>query len=144
MSRSVNVPSNSAAVLYFSYDDDEDFFYDTISSLCAVIGSVDNRFDAAGDNEWIGREGRVISKCSIASIVLSEYCGLCSLAIVPKEDADDDAWEPLKECWEAFATEWSEDFFTKLRAKLVEDGFGLLKRLGTFSNGEGVFERASS
>jgi hypothetical protein len=153
MGRSVNVPSGSAGVLYFGFDGSDDcmdnsiLWSDLVEDLLSMIHSVDkenNRFYGAGENRWIGREGRVISMCSIASMVLSEYCGVCSLAIVPQDEPDKDAWSALKVCWEDFSRQWSEDFFEKLRVKMVEDGFPVWNQVGRFSNGECVYERAAS
>jgi len=142
MSRSVNVPSGSVATFYFGYDEDSDFFYDLISELCSTIESVENRFYQAASNEWIGQEGRVISKCGIAKVVLSEYCGLCSLAVVPCEDADEEAWAPLQGVWKSFAETWSTDFAEKLGAALPQV-VDLYRRVGCFSNGECVYERVA-
>lgn len=148
MGRSVNVPSGNAGVLYFDIDhEDQDFFYDTIADLCSMVHSVDgetNRFYTAGDHGWIGNEGRIICTCSISQIVLSEYCGVCSLAIVPQEEPDEGAWSVLKVCWEDFSRQWSEDFFGRLRSKMLSDGFPVWNKVGRFSNGECVYERAAS
>lgn len=153
MGRSVNVPRGAAGVLYFSFEGDEEYFEnsilwsDMVRNLDSTINSVDgkeNRFYFAGDGRWFGDEGRVISMCSIAQIVLSEYCGLCSLAIVPQEEPDPDAAEMIKACWEDFAQQWSEDFFGRLRAKLLAEGWELYGKQGSFSNGEGVYARIAS
>ena len=148
MGRSVSVPSRNAGVLYFSFEGSEDYFENSIlwndvfrgldSAICSVDGK-ENRFYFAGDGRWFDRETRVVSMCEIAQVVVSEYCGLCSLAIVPNEEPDPDASYLIKNCWEDFARQWSEDFFGRLQAKLLADGWELYGKQGSFSNGEGVY-----
>ena len=64
-----------------------------------------------------------------AWVGVSEYCGLVAFWIVAK---DDTGHEALSERWVAQVA----DRFTST--------FSTLNRLGTFSNGEGVFERIAA
>lgn len=154
MGRSVSVPSNAAAVIYFPVwdydrDDDEEFdpflaqmaFDDMVEELKAGLKSLeDSSFNDA--DRWLGREDHVFLENRIVDVTLSEYCGLCALAFVPKEEADEDAWWPIQEQWEEFAKKWASDFSERARKEL-SDGFDIYKKVGSFSNGEGVFERVS-
>jgi hypothetical protein len=144
MSRSVNVPSGSAGVIYFPFGDvpEENMFQDLVCNLRCIICAADSRFYIA--EGYMGREGKIIAKSNIAFMVLSEYCGLCSLAIVPNDEADEEVWEPLKKNWEDFSNEWSSTFIDKLRDILLKNGWDIYKKIGTFSNGEGVFQRLSA
>jgi len=136
------VPAGAEAVLYFYVEleeDDEWFWDDLIANIRGEIRSEDESFTV--EEDWIGREGRVIIANQIVRIAISEYCGVCSLAFVPTDEPDEDVWEPLQTVWEEFAAEWSKQFAYKVAKKLPGIGIGLLRRVGAFSNGEAVYEK---
>ena len=143
MGRSVNVPSRAVAVIYFSVDAEEDewFWDDLVGNLSEVLTSEDDAFESA--DHWIGDEGRVILENRVVCVVLSEYCGLCSLAFVPVDEPDEDIWEPIRSRWEDFVAEWAGNFSGRLLKILPGIGIEPLRKVGTFSNGESVYERAS-
>lgn len=143
MSRSVMVPADAEAVLYFYVEpeeDDEWFWDDLIANIRGEIRSEDESFTA--EEDWIGRECRVIIANQVVRIAISEYCGMCSLAFVPVDEPDETVWEPLQTVWEEFAAEWSNQFADKVAKKLPGIGIDLLRRVGAFSNGEVVYEKA--
>jgi len=77
-------------------------------------------------DKWLGREDRAILENSFAYFGISEYCGLVSLWLVAK-DGDEQA---------GLRKRWTEQI-----VGTFEKQFSELKKLGTFSNGEAVFER---
>jgi hypothetical protein len=101
----------------------EDFRY----QLKQMFPSVENADD------WIGREDHVLAENRLARFGISEYCGLVSYWIVPKEwDGYGADPEPLAKRWIASI----EDKFVK--------AFGELTKVGSMSNGEGVYRRISN
>lgn len=76
-------------------------------------------------NKYEGNEVHIILESDQVQIAVSEYCGLASLSIRVHED-----------CVEYGLAERNISFMAKFMEK-----FGELRKLGTFSNGEGVFER---
>lgn len=81
-------------------------------------------------DKWLGREDHAILENRFAYFGISEYCGLVSLWLVQKEGDDyGDEQAGLSAGWAGKV----EDKFKKR--------FSELYKLGTFSNGEAVFER---
>ena len=75
-------------------------------------------------DEWYDREGLVILGNNLCSVVLSEYYGLVSVSIVPTDEE-----------MRGIAQHWINQISPKFYA------LGNLYRLGTISNGVGVFQR---
>ncbi len=127
MGRSVSVPRGAFAVAYTEspncLDDDfdiywEDFVGDIVERAVKLFPSMDDC------DTWLDREDRAVLENKFAYIGVSEYCGLTAIWMVLKEEH-----LALAERWAVKATEKFEKEFQDL------------KRLGTFSNGEGVFEK---
>jgi hypothetical protein len=77
-------------------------------------------------DNWLDREDRAIMENSLAYFGVSEYCGLAAIWMVPK---DHDEVFNLAEPWLTRAS------------KKFHANFGSLYKLGTMSNGEGVYQR---
>ena len=138
MGRSVNYLNNSETVIYFTADwinEDEDFytenFNDFRSNLEEVIMSKLKSYTR--EDKFEGNEVAIILDNELCNIGLSEYCGLYSLSVAPK---DTDYPE------NNFAERHAEVIETTLRKCLHGLGAKLLQRLGTFSTGCGVFQEA--
>jgi hypothetical protein len=122
MGRSVSTPSEAVQTAFASTDiDDEYDFRDAIDNLKGVA---QHRMPSLYScDEWIGREDHAILQNDHAYIGVSEYCGLVAVWVVPKDGALAEHWcsqinlRPLAECF----------------------GQGL-RRQGTFSNGEAIFQ----
>ena len=153
MGRSVNYPSNAAAVRYvdtswvgYSTDDDGDSFFDEyqsqddwdyfIDDVYNIVKSKYPSFEKA--NSWIGNELNVIAENNHAQIVVSEYCGLASISLVAKQSegyySEDIRNDNIANAW----TGQIANNFTKLIAKNFINTYA---KLASMSNGEGVFER---
>lgn len=136
MGRSVSRPSNAAQVLYAYFeteDDDEDspywWFQESIKGMreCLIA-----RYPSLTKcDEWIGygqSEDHALLENRHAYIGVSEYCGLVSIWIVPKDDKP------------ALAAQWC----SQVKLEDAAECFGQrLVKEGTMSNGEGVFRRAA-
>lgn len=85
-------------------------------------------------DEWVGREDRALLENRFCRIGVSEYCGLVSMWVQPKDDdwRDDDK-VGMRDHW---ISQIGPKFY-----KVAGKCFGTaLRRLGTFSNGEGVYQ----
>ena len=126
MGRSVYVPSRAEVVAYASFDGDQDDWFDQIEYF---VDELERAFPSvSADSGWMGREGKVVASNRFARIVVAEYCGCVSLSIVP-------------EGYDALSEAWARRVGPRFN-KIVESVFGSrFNKVGTFSNGEAVFER---
>ena len=128
MSRSVSYASGAVAVAYAAHDpsrfeeDDFDFVIEDLQNYASTLWPSLSPCD-----EWLGREDHAILENDHCFIGLSEYCGLISYWLIPK----DEEWGR-----NGIAAHWCE----QIKAKFLKT-FGTLRKVATFSNGEAVFER---
>jgi hypothetical protein len=81
-------------------------------------------------DKWLDREDHAIAENSFAYFGISEYCGLVAIWLVRKEL---NVFDPLNY---GLADRWLAQVEKKFLAT-----FGTLRKLGSMSNGEGVYER---
>lgn len=135
MGRSVSYASGSIAIAYQYLDagqdengkdiePDSDTFDYVIDDIKEYSKSLWPSFENA--DEWLGREDHAILENRHAYIGISEYCGLVSVWLVPKEDNN-----------------LSVNFCLQIKDKFLKS-FGTLNKVGQFSNGEAVFERVKA
>lgn len=150
MGRSVSYPSDSVVVCYrdvssfgavYAEDENGDFDYDDIVDIDEFEARDDFEFFVEDIREsvksewpsfyeedgWIDREDRILLANGHAYVGVSEYCGLASIWLVPRESEH----EELSAAWCASI----ENKFKKL--------FGELVKVGSFSNGESVYKKVS-
>lgn len=85
-------------------------------------------------SRWDGRETRIFAENKLAEFGISEYCGLVSISVRVIED--DYSWK-----YEALAKRWIEKAWPGIQDAIAEAfPTAVLKKLGSFSNGEGVYE----
>ena len=146
MGRSVDYLSNAEYVIYFTADwingeEDydlcninwDDFKRNLVSEICNKLKSY---YEV---EEWDGRETMIFLKNELAEIGISEYCGLYSLSIRVKDNSDY-GWG-MYEYQENLGKHHCQQIRNTLEKCLVDSGATLLNRVGTFSNGTGVFEK---
>jgi len=139
MGRSVSYASGSEVVLYsyVEYTDDEYIdqinFDDCVENLqYALSKSFPSLVES---DEWVGREDRALVENDLVYIGLSEYCGVVSVWVKPKED---DYYSYVKN----FGVRYARQIENKLK-QIVNDAFGIrLLKTGTFSNGESIYSQA--
>lgn len=152
MGRSVDYLNNAERVNYFEwptlsiYDDETDRDIQTdeledaqyvIEDIQEYIRSIFPGFDRC--SRWDGRETHIILEGYGLEIGLSEYCGLASLSVRVDQsvldycDTDEEADAEYQKCIAWLNDNWDEA--TKY--------WNRLKKIGTFSNGEGVFEKTN-
>lgn len=128
MSRSVSYGRGSILKEYFSLEEDDlDFNFDfLIEDLIQQIIDKFSDYELFEEkNRWLGDEDKVLLSGEYFEIGISEYCGLCCLWVVPSKNEEIPEEEKLK------------------HIDLIKDRFstfGTLRHLGTFSNGEAIFE----
>jgi hypothetical protein len=139
MGRSVSYLNNSVFVLYFPFDysenpeDDNMNWDDMIENLKYEIKAKLPSYHKT--DEWDNRETRIILKNNLCNIGISEYCGLVSLSVAPKNN-EYDVWH------ESFALRHAQQIKGTLEKVLNDLGLKRLSKIGTFSNGESIFELA--
>jgi hypothetical protein len=84
-------------------------------------------------DRWSGREDHVIMENSRAEISVSEYCGCVAICLAPLRPG-----EPLDDGWCARVASAFERHITKMFNHCA------MVPLGTFSNGETVFQSVNS
>lgn len=152
MGRSVSYLRNAEKVNYFNwptleaYNDETNEYQETDEYEDAdwVIENIQEtfiykfpEFDRA--NDWDGREDHIILKGYGVEIGLSEYCGLASLSVRINEkeleycDTDQEYQEARDQ-----ALSWINDHWDE-----ASKHWNLYRKIGSFSNGEGVFEKVN-
>lgn len=137
MGRSVNYARNSSAVayIYLERDETEDAYFEYENFMEDIKNILTGKYPTLREcNYWEGKEVHFILENGLFKFAVSEYCGLVSVSLVPvdREDSSNNLCEAL-------AKKVAPHFL-----KLMEKSYGenCLRKLGSFSNGEGVFERA--
>jgi hypothetical protein len=140
MGRSVNYLDNAEVVLYFPFDYSDDVemdnmnWDDMVENLkCEIKAKLPSYYEVK--DKWGNRETRIILENNLCSIGISEYCGLVSLSVAPREN-DYDTWH------ESFAIRHTNQIESTLEKVLHDLGLKNLHKIGQFSNGEAVFELA--
>lgn len=83
------------------------------------------------DDDWRGREDRVVARNSLVDFGFSEYCGLMAYWMVPREGLDGNL--------EAFAERWIAAVSRRFCAR-----FGEYVRIGGMSDGTSVYQRVGA
>lgn len=137
MGRSVSYANGSEVVLYsyFEYDNEDDYFAQSAFDDCVenLQSSVIAAFPSLCESdEWVGREDRALAENDLVYVGMSEYCGVVSVWVKPKEND-----------YYAYVQNFGPRFARQMEKKLkdiVKNVFGVrLSKMGTFSNGESVY-----
>lgn len=133
MGRSVSTPTGAVAIAYRDVSEFQDefewgFFKENI------IDQLKRAFPSLAEaDSWIGREDHVVLENGHCKVTISEYCGLAAISLVPENHdcyySEDIAKQNLADHW-----------CTQVAGKF-ENLLGELNKIGTFSNGEAIFER---
>ena len=135
MSRSVNYLNDAIAIAFVTTEefsgiepcdlDCQEFFKEAADDVAARLREKWPSFEEA--DSWDNRETRIVAENYHAVVGVSEYCGLTSVSIAVNDSSEQ---PELAESW---ICRMSDEF---------RQMFGTLRKVGTFSNGESVFERA--
>ena len=123
MGRSVNYLTNADAVYFHQLEEHEMQDFDLLlEDIREHVMYKYPEFEAI--DEWEDRDVNVILQSPLVEIAISEYCGVISLSVRTLEEAD-----------QAKASTWIEHFFKRAIAPWAK-----AQKIGTFSNGESVYE----
>ena len=131
MGRSVNYLNDSIYETYFDvtymtedweWDDFKEYLQERLQRMFPSLERVENK--------WDGREVRIILENSFCEIGISKYCSLASLSIRVHPDVYD--YHPGMENLSLY---WIAKRYRKFTS------LGNFYKVGTFSNGEGVYEQ---
>ncbi len=134
MGRSVSHPAGATTVAYahLTIEDEWDWEQLVDDFRATIAGMFPSAWEQDG---WLGREDHVLMGNHHALFGMSEYCGLVAYWMVPRHDAG---------C--SWTTHYHPELSTawcKRTERRFLGAFGTLTRVGTMSNGEGVYERAA-
>jgi hypothetical protein len=134
MGRSVSYLPNAQAVVYFQFDEEEHVLFDyLIEDIQEHVIGLYPKFETT--DEWVG-ENNVILRDGVVEIAIAEYCGVVSLSA--RMDETDTAYLSSKEtlALEEDAVEWVDKHFSRAVKPWAQ-----MKKIGSFSNGEAVYEQ---
>ena len=136
MGRSVETIGNNVIYFDFQYDDDMDLaeenWQDLQDNIICVITSKYKSFIST-PNQWVKypyRENRILLENNHVQVSISEYCGCGAVSVFVRDDTE----------YPELAKYWLSQGWRKLSA-IISLYVDILNRLGTMSNGAGVFER---
>ncbi len=139
MGRSVSTPSGCTAICYQDASDVEDEidFQMFVESLQERAKEKWQSFEEA--DRWLGREDHVILENELAMIGVSEYCGLVAIWLKSKHEDLDGSYYAEEASRAPLAEKWAE-----LISGNFDKMFSQYNKIGTFSNGESVFQLAAA
>lgn len=126
--------------VHFAHDIEDDFdgfeFSDMMEYIAGQISSKYKSFDdVIQEEKWVGREGRIILENQLIQVAITEYCGIAAVSFIINPDAEEYNYTALAQR----LIPYIETYTAKL---LKKSGYDVLSRIGTFSNGVGVYERS--
>lgn len=134
MGRSVSTHRHAVATIYIHLDEDFDPDFGWSDFIEDIRNNVlKEKFPSLTDcDRWQGRENHVILENRQVEISVSEYCGVIAVCMAPV-DANDGLY-----C--AVAERMAKSFHDTVTKAFKSNA---LVKLGSFSNGEGVFQKIS-
>jgi hypothetical protein len=150
MGRSVNYLNNATVIIYFPFEseyDENGNFDEDLTSLnwddlkCNLISEIKNKLPSFYEvDKWDNRETHIILENNLCYIGLSEYCGLVSLSVAPRNSDNIDYFLTYRDNFAEYHSKQIE----KTLQKIVDNISGKrLIKIGSFSNGEGVYKLAN-
>ena len=137
MGRSVSTPANAYLVAFCDWFNPEDEdgnpeerypehydWEDYVDGITEYAKELWPSLSSCGDRVWLGREDRALLENNLVYFGASEYCGLAAIWVAPKEGKED------------LARGWCDQISAKF-----DKAFASLQKLGSMSNGEGVYQR---
>ncbi|MGX7894955.1 hypothetical protein [Tsuneonella sp. HG222] len=132
MGRSVSWPCGASTVVYGTLDWDDEVDWDYHVQWFQEL--VKTLFPSTWEQDaWVDREDHAFMGNNHALFGISEYCGLLSYWVLPRHNAGCN-----------FVTHYnpglSDAWCARIAPKFTK-AFAALRKLGTMSNGEGVYQR---
>lgn len=127
MGRSVSKHRYATDTFYTTFECEDEFEWDDFMDTVKYL--LQKQFPSMDEcNRWMDREDHIILENSRGEISVSEYCGLIAICIAPR-----DPYNSLDVNWT-----WQA---SKGFRKVLSKAFDGLRKIGTFSNGESIYER---
>jgi hypothetical protein len=149
MGRSVSYLNNAEFVLYFPAPNglDENGEYNEDLANLEWDCMMDNlTFEIMNKlpsyykvEEWDNRETRIFLQNKLCNIGISEYCGLVSLSVAP---INRDCQYSDSQYKENFAKQHARKIKKTLQKIIDDSGLTRLNKIGSFSNGECLYQKA--
>ena len=134
MARSVSVPSGAIEVAYQDVSEHDwdtfQWFLDNIQDYAQELWPSFRACDT-----WLGREDNAVLENDLCYLGVSEYCGLASIWLVPKDYPNSGSFSGHEYIY-PLAVNWISRIAPKFHK-----AFGQYRKIATFSNGESVYER---
>lgn len=129
MGRSVSYPSDATTVLFVREEDPDDvfFFEYAIEEFKSLMTKY---FKSLGETDvWVGEEDHAVLENNLAYFGISEYCGMLSLWVLPKENFIN------------LSVNWTNQIANKFK-KAVKNSFGeVYVARASFSDGTTLYEK---
>lgn len=117
----------------FAWDDLKVYIQDRLTELWPSLEATDRSTGNYGYDD----EQTVIAENRFAEVSISEYCGSVALSLAPRSDLEE--YEEDYNKREALAKHWRN----KISERFLKE-FSEYEKLGTFSNGESVYQKVSA
>jgi len=135
MGRSIATPHDAAFTAYFEFQAEDSWEWDDlIEDIVNVVQIQYPSFDSV--ERWAGDELKVIAENRHATLIVSSYCGLVSLSVVPNGGSY--YYDPT----DNLANEWCGRIENNFLA-LINKTFNGVFKWGTLSNGVNVYRRGN-
>lgn len=131
MGRSVSTHRHAEATFYTHFDceDEYDSQYEWDNFVECIQDMLKEKYKSFDEcDRWMHREEHIILESQVAEVSISEYCGLVAICLAPRDP--DNA---LHLGWCGQVSKGFHDVLGK--------HFNGLRKVGSFSNGEELFER---
>jgi hypothetical protein len=136
MGRTVSTPYNVQETAYQDVTKhDHDSFQWWLEDITEYAKSLWLSF--CGCDKWLDREDHAILENNLCYLGVSEYCGLVAIWLVPKENPNDGYFSS-----EPNILPLAENFINRI-APNFHKAFGQYRKIGTFSNGEAIYEKTA-
>lgn len=133
MGRSVSAPCQAQEIAYQDVSEhDYDEFQWWLEDISEYAKTLWPSF--ADADKWLSREDHAILENGLCYLGVSEYCGLASIWLVAKEYSNDGY-----SSFDVNIQPLAENFIRRI-APRFHVAFGQFRKIGTFSNGEAIYE----
>ncbi len=133
MARTISTPSQAQETAYQDVSEhDCDSFQGWLEGEAEYVKSLWPSFSDC--DKWLDREDHAILQNGLCYLGVSQYCGLASLWLVPKD------YIMNAHSFEVDAQPLAENFIRRIAPKFHRT-FGQYRKIGMFSNGEAIYEK---
>ena len=134
MGRSVNYLNNAEYINYIDTSSIQDN-WEWNEFIEEITNLIQNKYRSFSEcNDWQGNETKIILENNLVNVGISEYCGLTSVSIAPRE------FRYYEKDNTALAINWINKVSNSMN-EILQKYYDCYRKVGTFSNGESVIEK---